>query len=98
MFQLLEIFISEYFDQNPISQVRISRLHPDAIYSSLITRKYGQIRLHLIEIEDLTNYRVYPTGSIVIALVRVLVCPSVFKYLRDGSLVFSEILHEVRGQ
>ena len=26
------------------------------------------------------------------------VCPTVFKYLRDHSLYFSEILHEVRGQ
>ena len=46
--------------------------------------------------------RVYPLGSLVIALVRpsVRVCVrvSVFKYLRDRSLVFSEILHEVAGQ
>ena len=46
--------------------------------------------------------RVYPLGSLVIALVRVsvrvCVCVSVFKYLRDRSLVFSEILHEVAGQ
>ena len=42
--------------------------------------------------------RVYPLGSIVIALVRPSVRPSVFKYLRDRSLVFSETLHEVRGQ
>ena len=41
---------------------------------------------------------VYPLGSIVIALVRLSVSPSVFKYLRDRSLVFSETLHEVRGQ
>ena len=40
-------------------------------------------------------------GSIVIALVlqsvRPLVRPSVFEYLGDRSLVFSETLHEVRG-
>ena len=46
--------------------------------------------------------RVYPLGSIVIALVRLSVRPSVrlsvFKYLGDRSLVFSETLHEVRGQ
>ena len=42
--------------------------------------------------------RVYPKGSLVIALVRVCVCPSVFKYLRDRSLVFSETLQEVEGQ
>ena len=42
--------------------------------------------------------RVYLMGSIVIALVRLSVCLSVFKYLRDRSLVFSETLHEVRGQ
>ena len=33
--------------------------------------------------------RVYPKRSFVIALVRVYVCLSVFKYLRDHSLVFS---------
>ena len=37
-------------------------------------------------------------GSIVIALVHLSVCLSVFEYLRDCSLVFSEILHKVRGQ
>ena len=46
--------------------------------------------------------RVYPLGSLVIALVRVsvrvCVCVSVFKYLRNRSLVFSETLHEVAGQ
>ena len=46
--------------------------------------------------------QVYPLGSIVIALVRLSVRPSVrlsvFKYLRDRSLVFFETLHEVRGQ
>ena len=42
--------------------------------------------------------RVYPLGSIVIALVRLSVRLSVFKYLWDRSLVFSEILHEERGQ
>ena len=45
--------------------------------------------------------RVYPKGSLVIALVRVCVCVcvrvSVFKYLRDCSLVFSSFLHEVRA-
>ena len=40
--------------------------------------------------------RVYPKGSLVIALVRV--CVSVLKYLGDRSSVFSETLHEVRGQ
>ena len=44
--------------------------------------------------------RVYPMGSMVIALVSPsvgpLVRPSVFKYLGDRSLVFSETLHEVR--
>ena len=42
--------------------------------------------------------RVYPKGSLVIALVcvSVRVCVSVFKYLRDRSLVFSNFLHEVR--
>ena len=34
----------------------------------------------------------------VIALVSLSVCLSVFKYLRDLSLVFPEILHEVGGQ
>ena len=38
--------------------------------------------------------RVYRRGSLVIALVRGL---SVFKYLRDRSLVFSNFLHEVRA-
>ena len=42
-----------------------------------------------------------PKGSLVIALVRVCVCVSlcvsVFKYLRDFSLVFSSFLHEVRA-
>ena len=43
--------------------------------------------------------RVYPLGPLVIALVRPCVLPvSVFKYLRDRSLVFSETFHEVRGQ
>ena len=42
--------------------------------------------------------RVYPMGSIVIALVRPSVSPSVFKYLGDRSFNFSETLHEVRGQ
>ena len=42
--------------------------------------------------------RVYPLGSIVITLVRPSVRLSVFKYLGDRSLVFSETLHEVRGQ
>ena len=43
--------------------------------------------------------RVYPKGSLVIALVRVsaCVCQSVFKYLRDRLLVFSNFLHEVRA-
>ena len=41
--------------------------------------------------------RVYPKGSLVIALVRVFVCVSVFKYLRDCSLFFSSFLHEVRA-
>ena len=40
------------------------------------------------------RHQVYSLGSVVIALVRL----SVFKYLRDRSLVFSETLHEVRGQ
>ena len=43
--------------------------------------------------------QVYPKGSLVIALVRVCVCPcvcpSVFEYLKDGPLVFSNFLHEV---
>ena len=38
--------------------------------------------------------QVYLLGSIVIALARL----SVFKYLRDRSLVFPDTLHEVRGQ
>ena len=42
--------------------------------------------------------RVYPLGSIVIALVRLSVRQSVSKYLGDRSLVFSETLHEVGGQ
>ena len=46
--------------------------------------------------------QVYPLGSIVIALVRLSVslsvCLSVLKFLRDRSLVFSETLHEFRGQ
>ena len=42
-------------------------------------------------------------GSIVIVLVGPLARPSVplsddFKYFKDSSLVFSETLHEVRGQ
>ena len=43
--------------------------------------------------------RVYPKGSLVIALVSVCVCVrvSVFEYLRDCSLVFSSFLHEVRA-
>ena len=47
--------------------------------------------------------RVYPRGSLVIALVRgPSVGPwsvrwSVRKYLRDRSLIFSNFLHEVRG-
>ena len=46
--------------------------------------------------------RVYTRGSLVIALVRwsvrgLSVCWSVFKYLRDRSLVFSNFLHEVRA-
>ena len=41
--------------------------------------------------------RVYPMGSMVIALVSPLVRWSVFKYLEDRSLVFSETFHEVRG-
>ena len=41
--------------------------------------------------------RVLPRGSLVIALVRVSICPSVFEYLEDHSLFFSEILHEVLG-
>ena len=42
--------------------------------------------------------RVYQMGSMVIALVRPSASRSVFKYLGDRSLVFSETLHEVRGQ
>ena len=46
--------------------------------------------------------RVYPKGSLVITSVvrlsvRPCVRPSVFKYLRDCSLVFSSFLHEVRA-
>ena len=47
--------------------------------------------------------RVYPMGSMVIALVRPSVVhpwsvrPSIFKYLRDRSLFFSNFLHEVRA-
>ena len=41
--------------------------------------------------------RVYLKGSLVITLVvSVCVCLSVFKYLRDRSLVFSNVLREVR--
>ena len=41
---------------------------------------------------------VYPMGSIVIALsVSASVSPSIFKYLGDCPLVFSETLHEVRA-
>ena len=43
--------------------------------------------------------RVYPIGSIVIAFVSPsVVRPSVFKYLGNRSLVFSETLHEARGR
>ena len=42
--------------------------------------------------------RVYPMGSLVIALVRVSVRLSVFEYLRDRSLVFLKTLHEGGGQ
>ena len=38
---------------------------------------------------------VYPTGSIVIAFVGPSVRLSIFEYLRERSLVFSEILYEV---
>ena len=41
--------------------------------------------------------RLYPLGSIVIALVRPSICLSIFKYLRDHSLLFSETLHGIRG-
>ena len=46
--------------------------------------------------------RVYPKGSLVITSVvrvsvRLCVRPSVFKYLRDRSLVFSSFLHKVRA-
>ena len=41
--------------------------------------------------------QVYLKGSLVIALVRRCVCPSVYKYLRDRSLVISSFLHEVRA-
>ena len=41
--------------------------------------------------------RVYPMGSIVIALVRLLFRPFVFKYLGDSLLVFANFLHEVRA-
>ena len=52
---------------------------------------------------EVSNFRprVYLKGSLVIALVRVCVCPSVrlsvFKFLRDCSLVFSSFLHGVRA-
>ena len=39
----------------------------------------------------------FTLGSIEIALVRQSVSPSVFKYLGDRSLVFSNFLHEVRA-
>ena len=42
--------------------------------------------------------QVYLMWFYVIALVRLSVTLSVFKYLSDRSLVFSEILLEVRGQ
>ena len=42
--------------------------------------------------------RVYPLGSLVIALVRLSVRLSVFRCLGDRSVVFSENLHEFRGQ
>ena len=42
--------------------------------------------------------RVYPMGSMVIALVRPSVSPFVFKYLGDRSFNFSETLLEFRGQ
>ena len=47
--------------------------------------------------KDFSNFGpwVYPRGSLVIALVRRSVGPSVFKYLRDRSLVSSNFLHEV---
>ena len=61
---------------------------------SLLTR----IQVHALIYE--TAYfgpRVLPRGSLVIALVRPSVRPSVFKYLRDRLLVFSNFLHEVRA-
>ena len=50
------------------------------------------------------GHRVYPRGSLVIALVSPwsvvrgpFFRPSVFKYLRDRAFVFSNFLHEVRA-
>ena len=40
--------------------------------------------------------QVYPMGSIALVSPSV-VCPSVFQYLKEGSLVFSETLHDVSG-
>ena len=44
------------------------------------------------------TYDILDGFRIMYFLVIVLVCPSVFKHLRDCSLVFPETLHEVRGQ
>ena len=56
---------------------------------------------HIVSLEvrclKIFGPRFYPKGSLVIALVRLCVCPSEFKYLRDSSLVFSNSLHEARA-
>ena len=68
------------------------------VLSSLVYTKNFS-RLHCILC--LVGPKIYLTGSYVITFVCLSVRPSVhlsiFIYLRDCSLVFSEILHEVRG-
>ena len=58
------------------------------------------IAIHkILKFEEITYFgpRVLPRGFLVIALIRPWsVCPSVFKYLRDRSLAFSNFLYEVR--
>ena len=94
---IYEIYIYIYLLYYQVTMnYKIRKRQTKNIYIVFLT--YISDSLHL------TSYfgpRVYPLGSLVIALVRPSVCqsvcPSVFEYLGDRSLVFSETSHEVRG-
>ena len=66
-------------------------------YHMICCLKFSWDRISGMVVRYYFGPRVYPKGSLVIALFRPCVRVSVFKYLRDCSLVFSSFLHEVRA-